>query len=33
MTDPDEVLERITPSAPRRIMAAAALGLLGVLLL
>lgn len=33
MTDPDEVLERITPSGPRRVLATGALGLLGALVL
>lgn len=32
MTDPDEVLERITPNTPRRAMAAGSLGALGLLL-
>lgn len=33
MTDPDEVLERITPSTPRRVMATGSLGLLGAMLI
>ena len=33
MTDPDEVLQRITPSMPRRVMATGALAALGLLLL
>ena len=33
MTDPDEVLQRITPSTLRRVMAAGALAALGLLLL
>ena len=33
MTDSDEVIERITPSAPRRVMATAALGILGSMML
>ncbi|RFU13413.1 hypothetical protein DZD18_06930 [Rhodobacteraceae bacterium W635] len=33
MTDPDEVLQRITPSLPRRVMATGGLAALGLLLL
>lgn len=33
MSDRDEVIERITPSAPRRVLATAALGVLGAMLI